>query len=256
MLPWHPLKTLPSAVSDSTDNLFRDPLRAPGPFRFDQDVVDVFPDMIRRSVPGYETVIAMSGLLARRYVQDGSNVYDLGSSLGATTFALRSNLAERDCQLIAVDNSPAMIERCRELLATPRAGPDVQLREADMLRTPLEDASMVTLNYTLQFAPVAERDAFIQRIANALRPGGVLVLSEKVVFPDPALNQLNIDLHHDFKRAHGYSDLEIAGKRDAIENVLVPETLDRHRERLSAAGFRSCDVWFQCFNFASIIALR
>ena len=84
----------------------------------------------------------------------------------------------------------------------------------------------------------------------------MLVLSEKVVFPDPALNQLNIDLHHDFKRAHGYSDLEIAGKRDAIENVLVPETLDRHRERLTAAGFRSCDVWFQCFNFASIIALR
>ncbi len=243
-------------MSNSTDNLFSDPLRAPGPFRFDHEVVDVFPDMIRRSVPGYETVIAMSGLLAQRYVQDGSNVYDLGSSLGATTFALRSNLIDRDCQLIAVDNSPAMIERCKELLAAHNEGPSVELREDDMLTTPLENASMVTLNYTLQFAPVPERDGFLQRIADALRPGGVLVLSEKVVFPDPALNQLNIDLHHDFKRAHGYSDLEIAGKRDAIENVLVPETLDRHRERLTAAGFRSCDVWFQCFNFASIIALR
>lgn len=245
-----------SPVTEPKDTLFSDPLRAPGPFRFDRAVVDVFPDMIRRSVPGYETVIAMSGLLAQRYGQDGTQVYDLGSSLGATTFALRQNLGDKDCEIVAVDNSPAMIARCRELLATAPDGPPVELREDDMLTTPIANASMVVLNYTLQFAPLAARDAFLKRIADALQPGGILVLSEKVVFPDAALNQLNIDLHHDFKRAHGYSDLEIAGKRDSLDNVLVPETLDAHRQRLRAAGFRSCDVWFQCFNFASLIALK
>lgn len=260
MLPCASRKTshdkCPYSVSDTSDKLFSDPLRAPGPFRFDSDVVAVFPDMIQRSVPGYETVITMSGLLASRFVQPGSKVYDLGCSLGATTFSLRQNLAETDCQIVGVDNSAAMIERCRELLAADANGAPVELIEADICDVPLEDASMVVLNYTLQFVPLAQRPALLARIASALRPGGILVLSEKVLFADAALNALNVELHHDFKRAHGYSDMEIAGKRDSLENVLLPETLDTHRERLTEAGFRSADVWFQCFNFASLIALK
>ena len=96
----------------------------------------------------------------------------------------------------------------------------------------------------------------VSGISGEEQAGGILVLSEKVTFEDPHLDQLNIDLHHEFKRANGYSDLEIARKRSALENVLVPETLQCHRDRLSAAGFGSCDVWFQCFNFASFIALK
>ena len=243
-------------MSEDTDTLFSDPLRAPGPFRFDRDVVAVFPDMIQRSVPGYETVINMSGILAARFATPGSNLYDLGCSLGATTLSLRRRVGDIDCRLIGVDSSPAMIERCRELVAADGSGAPVELVEADIRELPLENASMVVLNYTLQFIPVDERLALLRRAAEALHPGGILVLSEKVLLEDPALNQLNIDLHHDFKRAHGYSDMEIAGKRDSLENVLVPETLSEHRDRLRAAGFRSADVWFQCFNFASLVALK
>jgi tRNA (cmo5U34)-methyltransferase len=243
-------------LSTDTDNLFRDPLRAPGPFRFDRDVVRVFPDMIRRSVPGYETVIAMTGLLAGRFATPASRVYDLGCSLGASTLAMRRHIAHRDVEIVAVDNSPAMIERCRDILAREGEGCQVSLREEDLLSTELGGASMIVLNYTLQFIPVGERPTLLARIAGALRPGGILVLSEKVLFPDAALNDLNVELHHDFKRAHGYSEMEIAAKRDSLDSVLVPETLDAHRGRLLAAGFRSCDVWFQCFNFASLVALR
>lgn len=239
-----------------SDTLFSDPLRAPGPFRFDGDVVAVFPDMIRRSVPGYETVIAMCGLLAGRFARDGTNVYDLGCSLGASTFSMRRHLIGRPCTLISVDNSAAMVERCRELLALDADGPPVELHEANVTEMPFNNASMVVLNYTLQFIPLADRDSLMARISDALNPGGILVLSEKLTFPDTTLDRLNIDLHHDFKRAHGYSDMEIAGKRDSLENVLLPETLQDHRDRLHAAGFRSIDVWFQCFNFASIIALK
>jgi len=256
MLPCDASSKTRSPVSQDTDTLFSDPLRAPGPFRFDSDVVAVFPDMIQRSVPGYETVITMSGLLASRFVQPGSNVYDLGCSLGATTFSLRRNLDDRACRIIGVDNSPAMLERCRELLAGDAGAAPVELLEADICDVPLSDASMVVLNYTLQFIPLTERLALLERIAAALRPGGILVLSEKVLLEDEALNTLNADLHHDFKRAHGYSDMEIAGKRDSLENVLLPETVATHRERLRTAGFQSADVWFQCFNFASLIALK
>lgn len=132
----------------------------------------------------------------------------------------------------------------------------MELIETDIRSLPLSNASMAVMNYTLQFIPIEDRLPLLTRIADALLPGGVLVLSEKVTFPDEALNQLNIEMHHDFKRAHGYSDLEIAGKRDSLENVLIPEALETHRTRLLDAGFQSCDVWFQCFNFASIVALK
>jgi tRNA (cmo5U34)-methyltransferase len=243
-------------VSDEADTLFSDPLRAPGPFRFDADVVRVFPDMIRRSVPGYETVIAMTGLLAGRFVTAGSHAYDLGCSLGASSLAMRRHIAAPGARIVAVDSASAMIERCREVFANAGDGCEIELRQEDILATPIEKASMVVLNYTLQFVPVDERPGLLRRIAGGMVSGGILVLSEKVVLPDRELNRLNVDLHHDFKRAHGYSDLEIAGKRDSLENVLLPETLQQHRERLLAAGFASCDVWFQCFNFASLIALR
>lgn len=212
--------------------------------------------MIQRSVPGYETVIAMCGLLASRFAKAGTNVYDLGCSLGATTLSLRHNLAAVDCLVIGVDNSPAMISRCRELVAADNTPTRVELVQADVCDYPLKNASMVVLNYTLQFIPLEQRLALLERAAAALRPGGILVLSEKVLLEDEVLNALNVELHHDFKRAHGYSDMEVAGKRDSLENVLLPETLTTHRERLTRAGFRSADVWFQCFNFASLIALK
>jgi tRNA (cmo5U34)-methyltransferase len=243
-------------VSNTTDTLFSDPLRAPGPFRFDADVVAVFPDMIQRSVPGYETVIAMSGLLAARFAQPGSNLYDLGCSLGATTLSMRHRLNGIDCRIIGIDNSPAMIARCRDLVAADSATTPVELIEGNICDVPLANASMIVLNYTLQFVPVAARLSLLSAASAALRPGGILVLSEKVLLEDEALDALNVDLHHDFKRAHGYSEMEIAGKRDSLENVLLPETLGAHRSRLREAGFRSADVWFQCFNFASLIALK
>ena len=118
------------------------------------------------------------------------------------------------------------------------------------------DASVVVFNFTLQFIPPAQRDALLARIGSAMRPGGVLVLSEKIRFEDEHLQALNTDLHHAFKRANGYSDLEISQKRSALENVLVPETIATHQQRLRNAGFTSVDVWFQCFNFASLVAIK
>ncbi|MEE4192966.1 MAG: carboxy-S-adenosyl-L-methionine synthase CmoA [Halieaceae bacterium] len=240
----------------SKDDIYANPIDALPAFRFDDEVVRVFPDMIKRSVPGYSTIIAMTGLLAGRYAAPGSNLYDLGCSLGASTLAMRQQVRGEGCRIIGVDNSHAMIERCRSVIDTDSHELPVELLLADIEDVAIENASVVVLNFTLQFIAVEKRAAMMQRIFDGLRPGGILVLSEKVLFADPQLNQLNIDLHHDFKRANGYSDLEIAQKRQALENVLLPETLDAHRQRLSAAGFDSCDVWFQCFNFASLVALK
>jgi tRNA (cmo5U34)-methyltransferase len=250
--------TVPAPTVPVKDTLYATPLDSIGGFAFDEQVVRVFPDMIQRSVPGYSTIIAMTGVLAARYAQAGTRCYDLGCSLGASTLAMRHQLdqAQRDCRIVGIDNSPAMLAHCRDLIAADAGSVPVDLELADICEAPIENASVVVFNFTLQFVPLEQREALLARIGQNMRPGGVLVLSEKIRFEDPHLQELNTDLHHEFKRANGYSDLEISQKRTALENVLVPETIATHTQRLRRAGFGSVDVWFQCFNFASLVAIR
>jgi len=243
-------------VTDRRDSLYADPLSEHGLFAFDDSVARVFPDMIKRSVPGYSTIVSMTGVLAGKYAMAGSVLYDLGCSLGASTLAMRQHIQQVDCRIISVDNSTAMLERCQSIVDTDTHETPVTLTCADVQDVVITNASVVVLNFTLQFIPRELRDRVISGIYEGLLPGGVMVLSEKVTFEDPHLDELNIELHHQFKRANGYSELEVARKRSALETILLPETLNRHRQRIASAGFSSCDVWFQCFNFASLIALK
>ncbi|MFB0996896.1 MAG: tRNA (cmo5U34)-methyltransferase [Neolewinella sp.] len=244
-------------MNDSNqDNLFAHPLGVVPGFVFDQAVVDVFPDMIKRSVPGYETILAHCGELASRYVQADSHCYDLGCSLGASTVAMRSRIEGRNAKIIAVDNSSAMLDKCATILASVASAVSTELVNQDICDTVINNASMVVMNFTLQFIPMAERSALLEKIYAGLNPGGCLVISEKLHFEPESLNTLLSDLHHQFKRAQGYSDLEISQKRDSIENVLIPETLDAHIQRLRACGFQSASPWFQCFNFCSLVAIK
>lgn len=244
-------------MTQTTDTLYATPKALIEGFRFDHNVVAVFPDMIQRSVPGYSTIIAMISQLTARYAQHGTYCYDLGCSLGAATLAMRQGIGNKQCTLVGVDNSADMINRCRDIVAadtTAKAPVELILGGIETLE--LQPASVVVLNFTLQFLPVEQRQTLLASTAKALVPGGVLILSEKLAFDDPRHHELMIDLHHNFKRSQGYSDLEIAQKRQAIENVLIPETLPCHQNRLKNAGFSSVELWFQCFNFASMIAFK
>jgi len=240
------------------DRLYDSEITQPGDFVFDDRVVSVFPDMINRSVPAYEQLVPMIGLLARRYAQPGSNLYDLGCSLGAVSLAMSAAVQAGNTQIFAIDNSTDMIRRLEEiLLATPDSGllPVLPLHQ-DILETRFEEASVVVLNFTLQFVDPEKRSGLLARIADGLKPGGVLILSEKVRFEDSMEHELQTDWHHDFKRAQGYSDLEIARKRDALENVMMPDSLQQHRQRLQQTGFARSYQWFQGFNFISLLAIR
>ena len=244
----------------NTDRVFATE-RLPTAFAFDDQVAGVFEDMINRSVPGYSTIISMIGVLAERYCGAGSTIYDLGASLGGASFAVAQQLPHDDYRIIAIDNSEAMTSRLSAKLAAlgelgGKETSRIECRHEDLRDSKIEDASMVILNFTLQFIEPAAREALMRKIYDGMRPGGLLVISEKIQFPDPALNELFIDLYHRFKETQGYSKLEISQKRAALENVLIPETLAAHRERLNGAGFHSVDTWFQCFNFASMVAFK
>lgn len=230
------------------------------PFRFDETVARVFPDMLERSIPGYAATLEAIGSLASRFARPGSRCYDLGCSLGGATLALRQGIRAPGCRIVAIDNAPAMIERLAPVIAEDTAtrgdGVPVDIVLADIREAPLADASIVVMNYTLQFLDPGARDCLVRRIFEALLPGGLFMLSEKVVDEDPQMEALLVELHHEYKRRNAYSELEIARKRTALENVLVPETVAAHHERLRAAGFRQTAVWLRYFNFVSMIAIK
>ena len=243
-------------MSKQTDNIFAAPVNKLGDFQFDQQVAEVFPDMIKRSVPGYSNIITAIGMLTKRFAQDDSNLYDLGCSLGAATIEMRRNVSRSNCKIIAVDNSSAMIERCQLHINAFKSNTEVEVVCGDIQQIDITNASVVILNFTLQFIDPQDRQTLISNIYRGLKPGGILLVSEKLRFENETAQQLLTDLHHDFKRANGYSELEISQKRTALENVMLTDTLDIHRQRFENAGFGTSELWFQCFNFSSMIAIK
>lgn len=240
------------------DKLFAEPLAQIGDFAFDAEVVRVFPDMIKRSVPGYPTIVETTGLIAGQYARPDTLIYDLGCSLGAATQSMRRHVRASGCRIIAVDNSAPMVERCGEHLRAQDAMVEeltpVEVLEGDITRFPLQPCSVVVLNFTLQFITPGQRLDLLSAIQQALVPGGLLILSEKLAFADPRTQHSLETMHYAFKRANGYSELEIAQKRSAIEKVMLPDTLETHLDRLCQAGFSHSHSWFQSLNFCSMMA--
>ncbi|VEB23528.1 carboxy-S-adenosyl-L-methionine synthase CmoA [Avibacterium volantium] len=240
----------------SKDTIFSAPIKNLGDFTFDENVAEVFPDMIQRSVPGYSNIITAIGMLASRFVTPNSNVYDLGCSRGAATLAARRNIHQPNVKIIGVDNSLPMVERCRQHVQAYHSEIPVEILCDDIRNIEINNASMVILNFTLQFLPPQDRRALLEKIYQGLNPNGVLVLSEKFRFNDETIDELLIDLHHEFKRANGYSELEVSQKRTALENVMRTDDIETHKARLKSVGFSHIELWFQCFNFGSMIAIK
>ena len=238
------------------DRLYASEDAGDGTFQFNEAVAAVFPDMLKRSIPGYAESIHTIGSLARRYVRPDTACFDLGCSLGAATLAMRHNVTEPGCHIQAIDNSTAMITRCRKIIAEDDASVPVDVIGGDVREAEIKNASMVVMNYTLHFLPIVDRHDMIGKIFRGMNDGGVFVLSEKIEDDDSEIEELLVDLHHEQKKINAYSDSEIGRKRAAIENVLVPESLETHRARLSDAGFSHVGTWLRHFNFVSMVAFR
>lgn len=242
-------------MTSEKDQVYAKPMATVDAFRFDAAVADVFQDMIERSVPGYGLVLQLIGVLAEKYAQPGSNIFDLGCSLGAATLQLRRHIPA-DCQLIGVDNSEAMVRRCEANLSRDHSAASFDIREQNLEDTEIHDASVVVLNFTLQFVAQERRQEIINRIYNGLRPGGIVLLAEKVKYASEPEQSLMTELHHHFKKQQGYSDLEISQKRASLDNVLVPDTEEAHLDRLTTAGFSRTQLCIRCLNFSTFLGIR
>jgi len=238
-----------------TDRIYAMPRDEIPDFCFDAQVAHVFPDMIERSVPGYHTVVELSGILASQYAKPHSHLYDLGCSLGATCLAMLRHVHCIGTRFIAVDASEAMIAAARQHMVSESTAAALELRCEDMRNTRLEKASVVVCNFALQFLPPEDRDGMLLRIRQSLLPGGALLLAEKVIAANASEEALLQRLHVGFKYANRYSETEIEQKRRALHRIMRPDSTGVLRRRLEQAGFVTSCCWFRCLNFVAFLAI-
>ncbi|AHG92560.1 tRNA (cmo5U34)-methyltransferase (plasmid) [Gemmatirosa kalamazoonensis] len=239
-----------------TDRIFADGAPRGSDFAFDAATVRVFDDMVNRSVPFYGEIQRMTCELAAEFAAPGSTVYDFGCSTGTTLLALDSWL-DPSVRLVGVDNAPDMVRCARERLdgLTPTRRREVRLVD---LHAPfvVEDASVSVMLFTLQFVRPLHRERVVRTIAAGTRPDGALIFCEKVIESETLFNRVFIDKYYAMKRRHGYSDMEIARKREALENVLIPYRVEENRELLLRCGFTRFQEFFRWYNFAGMIAVK
>ncbi|WP_457596237.1 carboxy-S-adenosyl-L-methionine synthase CmoA [Hydrogenimonas sp.] len=233
------------------DRVFEEPLTKR--FEFDEKVAAVFDDMIERSVPFYRHNLSLIVDLIARRLEPGMRVLDLGSSTGALLIELARRSPE-GCELVGIDNAPAMVELARK--KAEALGAAATFLHEDILRCDFGRADIVVASYTLQFIRPIERPGLVRKIHDALAPCGLFIFSEKVVMAQRWLDKQIVDIYHDYKKAQGYSETEIMRKREALENVLVPYTIEENRRLVKGCGFREVDTIFQWANFATFVAAK
>ena len=237
------------------DRLFREPLSKLADFEFNEDVAAVFDDMIHRSIPFYREIQSMIVDFVGHFYQRESSIYDLGCSTGSMIAALVRAHPEIH-QIIGLDNSSPMIEKAKQRITRLKPKPAIHFNCRDLRDTTVENASVVIMNYTLQFVRPLYRDSIVKKIFQGLNPGGIFILSEKVLEDSTHISRLFIDMYYQFKKRQGYSDLEISQKRERLENVLIPYKVNELRELLLSAGFDQVETFFKWHNFTSMIAIK
>jgi len=242
---------------DSKDSIFDSPMERARDFDFGEQTAEVFDDMLSRSVPFYDEVQCMIVEIIATLVGDEPLIYDLGCSTGTTLLMLASRLREKQPRLVGVDSSPSMLSRGRAKFERSEFSPQVTWEQCDLNESLFsEPADAFIMNLTLQFIRPLQREPLVARLYDKLKSGGSLILVEKVVADDSLLNRIYIEKYHAFKKRKGYSDLEIAQKRESLENVLIPYRISENLELLRRCGFVSPDTFFRWYNFAGFIGIK
>jgi tRNA (cmo5U34)-methyltransferase len=238
------------------DEVFKENIAKASDFKFSSKVANVFDDMVTRSVPFYIEMQRMIGELAADHYQDNSNVYDLGCSTGTTMLVMNETVPEH-VRFVGVDDSQAMLDKCRAKLEQAGFTRPFSLEVGDLnADVEIKEASVVVLCLTLQFVRPIYREKLVKKIFSALKPGGALIIVEKILAEDSTWNRDFIKYYYNMKRRNHYTEMEIAQKREALENVLIPYKLSENITLLREAGFANYDVFFKWYNFSGFIAKK
>ena len=238
------------------DEVFKGEIEKASDFKFGANVANVFDDMVNRSVPFYGEIQRMIAELTADHAQEGTDVYDLGCSTGTTMIGM-DTMVDQNIRFVGIDDSQEMLDKCKLKLLEIGFSRDYELRCADLSQgVQINNASVVVLCLTLQFVRPIYREQLLKNIYDGLKPGGALILVEKILAEESEFNREFIKYYYNYKRRNNYSEMEISQKREALENVLIPYKLSEDITLLRDRGFVNCEVFFKWYNFAGVIAIK
>ena len=238
------------------DHIFKEEIFKASDFKFGSTVANVFDDMVNRSVPFYGEIQRMIAEIAADYAKVGADVYDLGCATGTTLIGMDTAVDE-NIRFIGLDDSPEMLDKCRGKLEETGIKRPIELRVADLNGSiEINNASVVVCCLTLQFVRPIFREKLLKSVYAGLTSGGALLLVEKILPENLQLNADFIKHYYNYKRRNHYSELEIAQKREALENVLIPYKLSENIALLNEAGFSLIEVFFKWYNFCGLLAVK
>lgn len=204
---------------------------------FNEDVAKCFPDMLKRSIPSYESMRNLVFSIGRNYIKKNTHICDIGCSDGQ-----------------AIE---PMLRKCRERFQDWKKSQIVDIRNYDIKNgIPQFSNSLVLSILTLQFTPIEYRHKIVQSVYDSLMPGCAFILVEKVLGNTSAIDDILLKEYYNMKKENLYSQKQIADKRKSLEGVLVPITAKWNENLLKECGFRQLDCFWRCLNFAGWIAIK
>ena len=240
-------------MPEHRDTVFKDPIYAKQPFEFSKEVADVFENMLNRSVPCYGHIQFLIQQLSQQYIQPHSTVFDIGCSTGDTLSKIRNSCSQEGVSYVGIDTSLEMLQKARETFV---GCDDVTFTSKSVSEASFEGASLVVSNLTLQFIPIQERSAVIQRLYKDLAKGGAFLYFEKTKEDSDEMESVMTSVYESYKFENGYSLDEIAHKKEALKTVLRPLSRTDNHNLLANAGFKTITPIFQWMNFFGLIGVK
>lgn len=223
-------------------------------WEFDEEVTNVFDDMLERSIPDYSNMRNLVHKLTLKYAKKGTIIMDLGCSTGE---AIRKSVEKlKDNFFVGLEVSAPMRRKAQESF---KKFNNVEIINQDLregLPSYDKKISVILSVLTIQFTPIEYRLNIIKNIYQSLSKGGVFIFVEKVLGETAEIDNTFVELYYDLKGENGYTQEKIQKKRKSLEGVLVPVTSSWNIELLKKAGFEDIDCFWRDLNFAGYIAVK
>lgn len=225
-------------------------------WKFDESVAPVFDEHVRLSVPMYDEMHQLVADMSTWFVEEKTNVYDIGTSTGQAIKNIRNQNKGKSVNYIGIDSSEEMIKVFNRNQSW--GSDDVKAIHGDVLSPNIEihNGSFITAIFTAQFISPEKRRKLFDKIYAGLNEGGAFVLVEKIVGNNARFNEMWIELHQELKAKNGISESEIFRKARSIRGVMRPNTVEENINLMRNCGFKSVDLFLKWCNFAGFIGVK
>ena len=219
-----------------------------------------FDEHIDWSIRGYSNLLGDVISFSRYFVEDDTNVVDLGCSTGKTTerMLLHNKDHCKDATYVGIEIAKGFYDNLDKRLKDlnrNESWAQVEFIKDDVRDYKFDNCSLVTSIFTLQFMPKKDRRQVIKNIYNGLNNGGAFIFAEKIYTENAFIQDMLTFNYYDFKREK-FDTKDIMDKEITLRHMLKPNTWTEINSMLTIAGFKSIQVFWQNFLFLGAIAIK